>query len=260
MSLRGNGRRSTCLGDPKFTTDNLGLRTRTMNEQQQEQPKEPTLAELAGRVARVEEYIKTQSSPTFDDIYRMLAAILQRALAFETEAINKSTQVHAEHNAYHQEVKNMLIDRFRAMEAKIDQDIEDIRRRFNERVGQEIVRVTSDTIADSLSRRVLTVRTAARGTSTWSSDRRLRQRFERANFFEGRGNHRQGESQNGRYIVDLLTVSQGVSRSYNHPEKEWTVLTCSPNGGIPVSHQPDHIALPHPRTTRRRRNGCGLQG
>ena len=132
-------------------------------QQQQEQPKEPTLAELAARVARVEEYIKTQSSPTFDDIYRMLAAILQRAQAFETEVINKSTQVHADHNAYLQEVNNKLIDRFRAMEAKIDQDIEDIRRRFNERVGQEIARVTSDTIADSLSRRVLTVRTAARG-------------------------------------------------------------------------------------------------
>jgi len=93
----------------------------------------------------------------------MLATILQRTQAFETEVINKSTQIHADHKAYLQEVNNKLIDRFRAMEAKIDQDIEDIRRRFNERVGQEIVRVTSDTIADSLSRRVLTVRTAARG-------------------------------------------------------------------------------------------------
>ena len=132
-------------------------------QQQQQQLKEPTLAELAERVARVEEYIKTQSSSTFDDIYRMLATILRKARAFEAEVINKSTQVHAEHNAYLQEVNNKLIDRFRAMEAKIDQDIEDIRRRFNERVGQEIARVTSDTIADSLSRRVLTVRTAARG-------------------------------------------------------------------------------------------------
>jgi len=232
-----------------------------MEEQQQQgQTKEPTLAELAERVARVEEYIKTQSSPTFDDIYRMLATILQKARAFEAEVIEKATKVNNENTAYLKEVNDKIIDRFRGIEAKIDQDIADIRHRFNERVGQEIARVTSDTIADSLSRRVLTVRTAARGTSTWSSDRRLRQRFERANFFEGRGNHRQGESQNGRYIVDLLTVSQGVSRSYNHPEKEWTVLTCSPNGGIPVSHQPDHIALPHPRTTRRRRNGCGLQG
>src|SRR5262249_22218301 len=78
--------------------------------------------ELAERVARVEEYIKTQSSPTFDDIYRMLATILQRAQAFETEVINKSRQVHADQNAYLQEVNNKLIDRFRAMEAKSDQD------------------------------------------------------------------------------------------------------------------------------------------
>jgi len=135
-----------------------------MEEQrQQEQPKEPTLAELAQRPARVEEYIRTQSSPTFDDIYRMLAAILQRTQAFETAVINKSTQVHTDHNAYLQEVNNKLTDRFRAMEAKIDQDIADIRHRFNERIGQEIAKVTSDTIADSLSRRVLTVRTAARG-------------------------------------------------------------------------------------------------
>ena len=134
-----------------------------MNEQQQEQPKEPTLAELTERVARVEEYIKTQSSPTFDDIYRMLATILRKAQAFETEVIEKSTKVNNENTAYLKEVNDRIIDRFRGMEAKIDQDIADIRHRFNEHVGQEIARVTSDTIADSLSRRVLTVRTAARG-------------------------------------------------------------------------------------------------
>ena len=64
---------------------------------------------------------------------------------------NKIAEELVSRNAYLQEVNNKLIDRFRAMEAKIDQDIADIRHRFNERVGQEIARVTSDTIADALS-------------------------------------------------------------------------------------------------------------
>ena len=42
--------------------------------------------------------------------------------------------------------------------------------------------------------------------------------------------------------------------------KGWQVLRCSPNGGVPVAHRPDHFALPHPGKTWRRWNGCGVQG
>jgi hypothetical protein len=55
------------------------------------------------------------------------------------------------------------VERFRVLATKFDQEIEDIRRRFNERIGQEIVKVTSDTVAEALTKRVLTVRTAQRG-------------------------------------------------------------------------------------------------
>ena len=71
--------------------------------------------------------------------------------------------LHAEHNTYLRETRDRLIENFRSLETKIDQDLQDIRRRFNERIGQEIVKVTSDAIAEALTKRVLTVRTAQRG-------------------------------------------------------------------------------------------------
>jgi hypothetical protein len=64
---------------------------------------------------------------------------------------------------YLRETRDRLIENFGSLETKIDQDLQDIRRRFNERIGQEIVKVTSDAIAEALTKRVLTVRTAQRG-------------------------------------------------------------------------------------------------
>ena len=87
-------------------------------QQQQEQPKEPTLAELGERIAKLEEYITTRSVPTFTDIYRMLATILQKARAFEAEVIEKATKVNTENTAYLREVNDKIIDRFRGMEAR----------------------------------------------------------------------------------------------------------------------------------------------
>jgi hypothetical protein len=49
-----------------------------VEQQQQEQPKEPTLAELAERIEKLEEYVATQAVPTFDDIYKMFAAVLSK--------------------------------------------------------------------------------------------------------------------------------------------------------------------------------------
>jgi hypothetical protein len=131
-------------------------------QQQQEQPKE-RLAELAERIKKLEDYVATQAVPTFDDIYKMFAAVLKKAQAFEVETIKNASGLHAEHNTYLRETRDRLIENFRSLETKIDQDLQDIRRRFNERIQQEIVKVTPDDIAESLTKRVLTVRTAARG-------------------------------------------------------------------------------------------------
>jgi hypothetical protein len=60
-------------------------------QQQQEQPKEPTLAELAERIKKLEEYVATQAVPTFDDIYKMFAAVLKKAQAFEVETIKNAS-------------------------------------------------------------------------------------------------------------------------------------------------------------------------
>jgi hypothetical protein len=75
----------------------------------------------------------------------------------------RTTLSQREHNKYMQETRDKLVELLRTLETKIDQGIEDIRRRFKERIGQEIAKVTSDTIAEALTKRVLTVRTAQRG-------------------------------------------------------------------------------------------------
>ena len=58
-------------------------------QQQQEQPKESTLAELVERIKKLEGYVARQAVPTFDDIYKMFAAALKKAQAFEVETIKK---------------------------------------------------------------------------------------------------------------------------------------------------------------------------
>src|SRR5215470_9501400 len=144
MSLRGNGRRSTCLGGPKFTTDNVGQRTQTMEEQkQQEKPKEPTLAELAERIAKLEAYIATQSVPTFSDIYEFLAATLKKAQRYEAEASAKATAAHEAQIAYLREAHQQFVDNFRVLAQNLEDQVREIRKKFDERIQQEIVRVTS---------------------------------------------------------------------------------------------------------------------
>jgi hypothetical protein len=106
------------------------------NTQQQEQPKEPTLAELAERIEKLEEYVATQAVPTFDDIYKMFATVLSKAQAFESETFKHASELHIEHNKYMQETRDKLVELFRVLATKIDQEIEDIRRRFNERIGK----------------------------------------------------------------------------------------------------------------------------
>ena len=86
------GRGST---DPRFDYDFpddmvFAKGRRTMEEQQQqEQPKESTLAELVERIKKLEGYVARQAVPTFDDIYKMFAAALKKAQAFEVETIKK---------------------------------------------------------------------------------------------------------------------------------------------------------------------------
>jgi hypothetical protein len=128
-----------------------------------EETKEPTLADLEARIKRLEEYQTTQAVPAFDDVYRMLAAVLQRVQAFQNETYKHVSELNAEHTQYMRETRDKLVDLSRALEVKIEQELAEVRRGFNERVTQEIARVSAEDIAQALTRRVLTVRTAQRG-------------------------------------------------------------------------------------------------
>src|SRR5262249_26195016 len=112
---------------------------------------------------KLEEYVATQSVPTFSDIYHFLAASLKKAQAYETEATATATAPHEAQIAYLREVHQRFIENFRVLAQNLEDRVREMRKKFDERIQQEIVKVTSDEIAEALTKRVLTVRTAARG-------------------------------------------------------------------------------------------------
>jgi hypothetical protein len=61
------------------------------------------------------------------------------------------------------EAHQQFIENFRVLAQNLEDQVREIRKRFDERIQQVIVKVTSDEIAEALTKRVLTVRTAARG-------------------------------------------------------------------------------------------------
>ena len=141
-------------------------------QQQQEQPKESTITELVERINKLEEYVSTQSVPTFSDIYHFLAASLRKVQAYETEATTKkalfdavagATAAHEAQIAYLREAHQRFIENFRVLAQNLEDQVREIRKKFDERIQQEIVKVTSDTVAEALTKRGLTVRTAQRG-------------------------------------------------------------------------------------------------
>jgi hypothetical protein len=61
------------------------------------------------------------------------------------------------------EAHQQFVENFRVLAQNLEDQVSEIRKRFDERIQQEIAKVTSDDIAEALTKRVLTVRTAARG-------------------------------------------------------------------------------------------------
>jgi hypothetical protein len=61
------------------------------------------------------------------------------------------------------EAHQQFVENFRVLAQNLEDQVREIRKKFDERIQQEIVKVTSDDIAEALTKRVLTVRTAARG-------------------------------------------------------------------------------------------------
>jgi hypothetical protein len=87
----------------------------------------------------------------------------------------------------------------------LEGQVREIRKKFDERIQQEIVKVTSDDIAEALTKRVLTVRTGPHG-NPWRERRRgyspsvAGRDSSKQAFLKGGGNHRQRESQNGSQL------------------------------------------------------------
>ena len=110
-----------------------------MEEQkQQEQPKEPTLAELAERIKKLEEYVATQSVPTFSDIYHFLAASLKKAQGYEAEATARATAAHEAQIVYLRESHQQFVENFRVLAQNLEDQVRETRKKFDERIQQEI--------------------------------------------------------------------------------------------------------------------------
>jgi hypothetical protein len=140
--------------DPRFDCDfpddmvfAKGRRTRE-EQQQQEQPKESTLAahqEVGG----------VRGDTSCPDIRRHLQDVrgcVEDGAGFrggDDQEMPRDCPLSTTRTL--QETRDRLIENFRSLETKIHQDLQDIRRRFNERIGQEIVKVTSDAIAEALT-------------------------------------------------------------------------------------------------------------
>jgi hypothetical protein len=82
------------------------------------------------------------------------------------------------------EAHQQFVENFRVLAQNLEDQVREIRKNFDERIQQEIVKVTSDDIAEALTKRVPTVRIqpVAR-MSTWLFAKRRRLRFKQASFF-----------------------------------------------------------------------------
>jgi predicted nuclease with TOPRIM domain len=111
--------------------------------------------QLEERTKKFEEHLSTQVHPRFDDIQDENADVLGRANRILTEV-----------NADVREIEKTLLDEFfklrESLVADFSKRLDEIRLKFNERVKEEIAKVTSDEIAKSLTKKVLITRPASR--------------------------------------------------------------------------------------------------
>jgi len=78
-------------------------------------------------------------------------------------ATARATAAHEAQIAYLREAHQQFIENFRVLAQNLEDQVREIRKEFDDRIQQRIVKVTSGDIAEALTKRVLTVRTAARG-------------------------------------------------------------------------------------------------
>jgi len=83
--------------------------------------------------------------------------------AFAAANCARATAAHEAQIAYLREAHQQFVENFRVLAQNLGDQVREIRKKFDERIQPEIVKVTSDDIAEALTKRVLTVRTAARG-------------------------------------------------------------------------------------------------
>jgi dGTP triphosphohydrolase len=125
-----------------------------------------TLEAFAERVERLEEFISTQVTPRFDDIQDGHAGLFGRIDLYFADLQKQINTLRADLEDKLKKEHTILSDDVNKLFAKLLAEsrvlLEEMRQQFVEKVRERIQAVTSDEIAEALSRKILIIRNATR--------------------------------------------------------------------------------------------------
>jgi len=127
-----------------------------------EEVKEVTLEALTERIGRLEEQVKTQITPRFDDVQDENKALFGRIDLYFADLQKQINSVRADLEKELRKEHTVLSDDVNKLLAESRLLLEEMRQQFAEKVRERIQAVTSDEIAEALTKKILVVRNATR--------------------------------------------------------------------------------------------------
>jgi len=124
--------------------------------------KEVTLEALTERIGRLEEQVKTQITPRFDDVQDENKALFGRIDLYFVDLEKQLNSVRADLEKQLKKEHAVLSDDVNKLLAESRRLLEELRYQFVEKVRERIQAVTSDEIAEALTKKILVVRNATR--------------------------------------------------------------------------------------------------
>jgi len=124
--------------------------------------KEVTLEALTERIGRLEEHIATQITPRFDDVQDENKALFGRIDLYFVDLEKQLNSVRADLEKQLKKEHAVLSDDVNKLLAESRRLLEELRYQFVEKVRERIQAVTSDEIAEALTKKILVVRNATR--------------------------------------------------------------------------------------------------
>src|SRR6267154_1511180 len=124
--------------------------------------KEVTLEALTERIGGLEEQVKTQITPRFDDVQNEHKVLFGRIDLYFADLEKQLNSVRADLEKQLRKEHAVLSDDVNKLLAESRLLLEEMRQQFVEEVRERIQAVTSDEIAEALTKKILVVRNATR--------------------------------------------------------------------------------------------------